>query len=191
MEYSQAALAEKIKYDDVWVRPEYRVKAHAVDLWQNRRDYFPAEFKSVIDFGCGHGRFVSIMDDIGKDSHGVDFDSSYLDPGIRSRIGDRFHAQCLWDLYLDRNFDLGVCTDVMEHIPEEYVNQTFRRIFAYCGKSVFKIANFSSKSLGHDLHPTMKPIEWWVEQIEQAGGVPNLIDRAYPRQGSFIITVGY
>ena len=67
-------------------------------------------------------------------------------------------------------FDLGVCTDVMEHIPEERVPATLERISAHCAVCIFKIANFPSRSLGQDLHPTMRPMTWWLERFEGARG---------------------
>ena len=192
MAYSQAALAEKRKYDDVWQKPEYRVKSHGIELWTRGREFFP-KFQSVVDLGCGHGRYFSYMaENEGKDAFGVDFDKAYLDDEVREKHSAYFFEQCLWDMELPVSFDMGVCTDVMEHIPEPYVVQTYQRIFEHCDKSIFKIANFSSKSLGHDLHPTMKAADWWLEKAIEAGGTDaKIMANGFPKPGSFIITVGY
>ena len=161
---SADAMAEKLKYDDLWKQPVYRVKSHGLDLWTTRRDLFPAEFDSVVDLGCGHGRFFATMIKEGKNAYGVDFDPAYLDPEIREKYGDRFFAQCLWELDMPgKYFDLGVSTDVMEHIPEAHVGEAIEHMSAHCAKMIYKIACHGSKSLGHDLHPTIKmSVGGWI-----------------------------
>ncbi len=172
------AEAERAKYEHVWQRPEYRVKAHGLDLWQNRREIFPEHIESAVDLGCGHGRLFAQWCEEGIDAEAVDFAEAALDPTIRAKWGDRFTLGCLWSLDLDRVFDLGVCADVMEHIPEEKVGKVLRRIGVYCRTAVFLIANHPSKSLGFDLHPTMRPDWWWAEKLR--GRFPVVEQLDYP-----------
>ena len=162
------AEAERIKYDDVWRSPRYRVKAHGLALWCRRRDLFPPIVMSAVDLGCGHGRLMAQWLQEGIDAVGVDLSAAAPDPDIAERWGHRLHFTSLWDLALGRRFQLGVCADVMEHIPEGQVARTLARVADHVDVAVFKIANHASRWLGHDLHPTQRPADWWRERLEVA-----------------------
>ena len=164
-------LNERAKYDDVWQTEAYRVKAHGLAMWCDHREWFPETVYTALDLGCGHGRLFAHWNEAdGIDGHGVDFSEHALDGDIAAAWGHKFHLHCLWDFWLGRRFDLGVCADVMEHIPEDRVAPTLERIGLHCREVVFKIANHPSHYLGHDLHPTRREADWWEAQIEQAGG---------------------
>lgn len=73
-------------------------------------------------------------------------------------------------------FDLVCCADVMEHIPEEYVQETLDSIASYVkddGTAIFTISgNLARKSFedGENLHATIKPLDWWLECVDKAFG---------------------
>ena len=157
--------AETIKYRRAWAEPGYRTKCHSLDLWQTRRDLFPETVGSAIDLGCGTGRLVSTWAEAGIDGWGVDLvPAAALDPDVDAA---RVYAATLWEFRPGRIFDVGVCTDVMEHIPEEQVDETFARIRECCRWVVFTIANFPSRfGNGVDLHATQRGVEWWEHRIQ-------------------------
>lgn len=68
-------------------------------------------------------------------------------------------------------FDLVLCTDVMEHVEEQFVVPTLQRLYDYTRyTTVFNIACTPSKSLlpnGQNAHVTVKPPAWWRERIER------------------------
>jgi hypothetical protein len=68
-------------------------------------------------------------------------------------------------------FDLVLNTDVMEHVEEQFVEQTFDRLYGYCGyAAVFNIACTPSKSTlpnGKNAHVTVRPPAWWRERVER------------------------
>ncbi len=158
---------ERAKYEAVWQMPEYRAKCHSLDFWHDYQALFPPYYRSVLDIGCGRGLLLPVLSRLGIDVHGVDFASNCLDPDINL---SRFHRQCIWEMDLKRHFDLGLCIDLMEHIPESMVPETLRRIKNHCHIVLFKIANYPSDSLGYELHPTLKPADWWLDEIAAAGG---------------------
>lgn len=167
--------AEQRKYDDVWRDAKYRVKCHSLMLWDERPELFP-DFDSVLDIGCGTGRLFGHLCNEGYDAHAVDISAESLDASIMAAWGDRF-VQCpIWEMPLNRRYDLGLCTDVMEHIPEEMVPASLARIREACDVVLFKIAMFPSNYLGHQLHMTIRPSEWWVAQMEAHGGLVELFD---------------
>ena len=163
---------ERAKYDLAWQVPAYRIKAHGLALWESRRGIFPPVVTRAVDLGCGHGRLFARWRDEGIDGWGVDFSDHALDADHPYRA--HFIRACLWELSLPQRFDLGVCADVMEHIPEVMVPQTLNRIAAHVDTAVFKIANSPSRWLGVDLHPTLRPADWWMEQLASFWSVERL-----------------
>lgn len=68
-------------------------------------------------------------------------------------------------------FDITCCSDVMEHIPEEFVPQVLQEMGSYTkddGVLLFTISsNFAKKSFsdGENVHITLKSLEWWIDAI--------------------------
>lgn len=68
-------------------------------------------------------------------------------------------------------FDTVCCADVMEHIPEEHVDEVLEDIFSYLkddGTAMFTIsASQASKAFkdGENLHITLKEPQWWTDKL--------------------------
>lgn len=64
-------------------------------------------------------------------------------------------------------FDCVICTDVLEHIPEDDIPWIVELLFSYSKKALFaNVACYPAvKHLpnGENAHCTIKPIEWWKE----------------------------
>ena len=69
-------------------------------------------------------------------------------------------------------FDLVVCTDVLEHCPEEDLGWILGEIFGFARRAVYLcIAAYPAKKhlpSGENAHITIKPLAWWAERLEQA-----------------------
>ena len=67
-------------------------------------------------------------------------------------------------------FDLVICVDVLEHIPENSLSAVLYDIFLYARKFVFlTIACYPAKAIlpnGKNAHYTVKPPEWWIEKLK-------------------------
>lgn len=65
----------------------------------------------------------------------------------------------------NKKFDGIICTDVLEHIPEESISLVFEEIKRRANKFIFLgICTRPAKkkfSNGTNLHLTVKPIDWW------------------------------
>jgi hypothetical protein len=77
-------------------------------------------------------------------------------------------------------FDGVICTDVLEHCPEEDIPWILGEIFGYAERFVYaNVACYpASKVLpnGENAHCTIKPVAWWRELILAASaGRPELI----------------
>jgi SAM-dependent methyltransferase len=162
---------ELAKYIDVWSNPDYRVANQGLQLWNAFRSLFgyPA---SALDIGCGNGRLFKAWNAEGIEGHGVDFAPNALDVDHPNR--DRFTLQCLWDMRFDRTFELGLCADVMEHIPPSKVDAVLACIAKACDLVVFEIANYPS--VYGDLHLSLHDADWWLAKLNEYGEAAYLPD---------------
>jgi hypothetical protein len=66
-------------------------------------------------------------------------------------------------------YDLVICTDVMEHIPESATASTLREIFDYSERWVYLsiCTKTSDKRMpdGNSVHVNVKPRSWWEQQL--------------------------
>ena len=107
--------------------------------------------KTVLDYGCGKASAHhknKLTDD-------VTLYDPYYEPYSKEPEG---------------TFDLVICTDVMEHVPEDEVGKTLARLINLTDKVLFlaictkpAIKTFSD---GTNVHLTVKPKEWWDEMLD-------------------------
>lgn len=179
--------SERAKYDHEWTLPHYRVKNHGLDLYRERRELFPPWFPTAIDFGSGTGRLVRQWIREGINARGIDISPNAADVDVR----DKILIAPLWHFNVLERVHVGVCADVMEHIPPEYVRRVMACIGLACHMCVFKIANFPSSDDDRILHLTLHDAAWWhrelsnwgiVEEIPHATAVDEFIFRvSFPR----------
>ena len=189
----ELANAERAKYTEVFKNPHYRRDNQGLQLWELHREIFPSNPKTAIDIGCGNGALFKRWVAEGIDGVGIDFINNGVledDPDY-ARVT---HVPTLWvkDLKALKRFDLGVCADVMEHIPPDRVDDVLANVTQLSNVTVFQIANYPS-NFG-DLHLTLQPAYWWQRKLERFGtveridgvardGVEEYVFRFEPHQG--------
>jgi len=108
---------------------------------------------SILDFGCGKGALVKQLKLMG-------FDAKGYDPAIR-----RFEK------FPERKFDAVICTDVLEHIRKDDVDDVFQMMLSVEPKFIFlTIAHFvANHNLpnGRNCHETVESPFWWWSKIGQ------------------------
>jgi len=176
----QVAQQEKRKYDLLWTKiPGYRDLSPGQDLAPLFLALIKKELEegqALIDFGCGTGRAAKEF--LGHHLHVqlVDISPECLDPEIQLllRIDERlqFHEACLWDLpETIKSSPWLFCCDVMEHIPENVVDTALKNMALRMeNKGFFSICMKEEHCRGQlefPLHLTVKPLEWWNEQLRR------------------------
>ncbi len=155
-------------YEKLWDNTAYRRYApgeHYIDAaLEALRPNMGASF---IDFGCGTGRPAAELRKRGYGVVGIDFAENALDIGIDIPF---LVADLTQRLTLTAQF--GYCTDVLEHIAPERIDDVLLTIADCCKRGVFfSIAldydEFGPMLLGKSLHLTVKDAKWWREKLGQ------------------------
>lgn len=132
------------------------IRYHEDDIKQLISD---TNSRTLLDYGCGKGWQYSKMKL--HEDWGVPEPWMY-DPGVPG-IDKKPRCQ----------FDGVICTDVMEHIPEQYIDETLEELLWFGQRFVFmSIACYPAhKKLpdGQNCHLTVRPPSWWEEKIANAG----------------------
>lgn len=172
---------EKSKYDVIWREyPTYRDCSPGEIFASFFLEGFRGEIRpgqTIIDFGCGTARVAKNFIAKGLNVTLVDISPYCLDEEIRTMLTLfshqlRFQQGCLWKLSQEiKSAYWMYCCDVMEHIPESYIEDCLIHIarrtrrggyFSICLKE-----DFAGKQLGHPLHLTIKKKSWWEEKINK------------------------
>lgn len=141
-------------------------------LLQDIRGYLPLGSK-ILDVGCGPGYSVKAMLEDGYDGYGVDFAAL---PQLWEREG--LQGRCVSAdaknlPFGDGTFDLVLCNDMMEHIRDEAVPLVLKEIYRVGRKltaiSICLVEELSPVAGQVFTHITIKPAEWWREQLRSAG----------------------
>ena len=114
---------------------------------------------SALDFGCG--------------SMAADFlNALYPGPGVMKYAYDPGVPGLESASDIPRFVDLLFCLDVMEHIPEPNVADTLRGLSHLTDHAIFIVHHWTAKAIlpnGENAHVTVKPPEWWLERMREAG----------------------
>lgn len=166
---------EKTKYEQVWSYDSYRrFSPGVVATEQLPIKYLFNGCSTVLDVGCGSGKASERLIQMGYRVAGFDIADNCLDRRLVD-AGFKLYQGCIWeDLYEVPSHHVVFCTDVMEHIPTDKVQDSLVAMRTVCKHGVFLgIAlfadGFGPKLLGTPLHLTVRPHEWWLVEINKAG----------------------
>ncbi len=138
---------------------------HRKQLAQLVRQY---SARSLLDFGCGGGDAWRSPHKLHKDLGLRWFEVFLYDPAFPE------HDERPSGLY-----DGVLCSDVLEHIPEDdgQLDETVRDLFGHARHFVWAsvCCRPAKKKFpdGTNMHVTLRPLEWWTALFERhAGGKP-------------------
>ncbi len=111
--------------------------------------------KSVIDIGCGQGEWLEWFP---GEKLGVDLEAPEGETFLRVDLTER--------LALGRVFDLALCLEVGEHLPESAADTLIDTIATHSDQVVFSAAVPGQAGEGHI---NCQPHEYWHEKFEARG----------------------
>lgn len=115
------------------------------------------DVKTVLDYGSGQGHQYMPPHSLQKK---WDVDVTMYDPAVEG----------LDHLPLEK-FGMVICSDVLEHVPEDEIPSLLNKIFSRAQRIVFLTVccRPAKKTFpdGTNVHVTVKPMDWWREEIEK------------------------
>ena len=147
---------EKEKYEWLW-NHGYRPSKCALPLAEYIAKICDSEWM-LLDIGCGDGSTVYDLRERGFNCQGLDITLVGLNNGK-----DGFKEESIWKTsYHDDHFDFTFSTDLLEHLPPEFADDSIAEIFRITRYKTFhSVANFADVRAGRVLHLIHKPAKWW------------------------------
>jgi len=133
---------------------------------------------SLIDFGFGTAKAMRFFRNNGFYVEGVEISSYAIQ--LANQNGFRVYHVSVDNLEstFKGTFGIGFCNDVLEHLPEESVPRAIKEMAKVCHSklyiSVCPTISHNKSLDGKNLHLTVKPEEWWTQQLLRVGEVEKL-----------------
>ena len=106
--------------------------------------------ETILDYGCGKAKY-----------HPASWNITKYDPGIEE-----------YSVKPSGTFDIVICTDVMEHVEPEYVDQVLDEVFAYADTLVYICIGLHPAeevlSDGRNAHVSLLPHKEWISKLNKA-----------------------
>ena len=109
--------------------------------------------KDILDYGCGKSRLAVDA----AQTHNIK--STLYDPAI-----DEYKQKP------KKNFDLLICTDVLEHIPEHHISNLLAELSSYSDKAFLTISTRKATHYlpdGQNAHVTVESPDFWIAHISK------------------------
>lgn len=123
---------------------------------------------SIVDIGCGIGTWLSVASSLGiSDLIGVDGD--YVAINLLEKhlnLNSFFAADLSLPLDLDRKFDLALCLEVAEHLPESSGSTLVGSLINHSDLILFSAA---IPLQGGQNHLNEQPPSYWIKKFEEHG----------------------
>lgn len=173
-------IREKEKYEKIWTIPSYRVSSPGYICSRVFFEFFENRIQpddTISDFGCGTGLAALTFLEHDLNIHLIDIAANCLQDKIEAltllmpdRV--RFTTACLWNLPKTiPPTDWIYCMDVLEHIPEEKIDQVLQEMAKRTKKGgvlqIFLQDEPFGDCIEETLHLTIKPQDWWISKIKE------------------------
>ncbi len=134
----------------------------------------PINDLKILDIGCGSGRYIKLLSDLGGNVTGIDIAQDIIKRCKKKFPSNSFYAVSILEIdsSLD-NFDLIISSTILQHIKDEEKEKAFKNIFYLMknGGSLLIIENQSDRS--NHIHGIS--YKRWIELGENVGLCPKII----------------
>jgi len=169
-------------YERCYDSPTYRQHSPGLHLVHEFWDWAtPYKTQTLIDWGCGTGRASWDLACRGLNVTAVDFAKNCLDSEIAEKDSDSFRfllQDITKPLDIEQPSFYGYCVDVLEHVPEEDIDNVLDLIL-FTSKNVYFNISCIEDNHGerkeiegeepHPLHCTVYGYAWWLKKFVDRG----------------------
>jgi hypothetical protein len=128
------------------------------------------DFEKVVDFGCGIGAWLHAAQTLGALSvTGIEGEWICETETLISKDLIRVVDLAKVTLNLKKEFDLAMCVEVAEHLPENAADGLCRSLSSASSYILFSAAVPGQGGVGHF---NEQPLPYWVEKFWRLGFVP-------------------
>ena len=144
-----------------------------VGIWRFITKYY-GDFKKAIDVGCGRANGVQYSRNKGFDVYGCDISEGAIKCWEERGVAEYCKVAPANKLsYEDNEFEMVVCSEVLEHIPEEDTIDSLKEIFRIGSDKYFFTIALKPETipLGGFIqtHINIHPAEWWFQKFGEVG----------------------
>jgi ubiquinone/menaquinone biosynthesis C-methylase UbiE len=173
-------MTEKEKYLEIYngeIGKEYarkRGEGYGRLCWgQNIVPYFKSlNPKSVLDVGCGYGRFCDIVADFTDVVYGCDIASVATGNIIQNEKIKYIDCEAKSIPLLDQSVEWVTSFDCLEHCLIDDIPIILQEFSRICTRGfIFSIAYCDDEYNGLKLHMTVQSEDWWLNAISQYGKI--------------------
>ncbi len=157
MELENRLRAQWTKYAQDWIETDQAVRTGMLDTWMLEA-LGGVSGKSVIDIGCGEGRFCRLLSDLGAEVTGVDLTEALIERALE--VGSKRETYLLGDAedlvgVADNGFDLAVSYVVLVDLVD------YRRSI----REAYRVLRPGGRFIVCNIHPirtAVKSTDGWI-----------------------------
>lgn len=168
-------------------RPTYNNADKAkLDIIKNLLKNKNVESLSILDVGCGRGHYLRLFREMGfKSILGIDPSQECATRYLTDvpHIVSDFYS---FAKNIPTNqYNVVFCTDVLEHIKPEDIDEFIKELTRLAPYSVLGIANHSDIQEGIQLHLIQEPWSWWEKKLRNIYNEVNYLESLHSNKFFF------
>jgi hypothetical protein len=121
--------------------------------------------QTILEFGAGNGDLCRRLETWGNKVTAIEIAANAFE---RIRCSHKLQDTAIGLCFLQERYDLFVSIDVLEHLTDNDIRITLREAARLCDTILLAVSTRPSGLLGprgENLHLTVKPIDWWLDQV--------------------------
>jgi hypothetical protein len=123
------------------------------------------EGKNILEFGAGNGGLCHWLESRGNTVTALEIATNAYE---RIQCSRKFNDSAIGLCFLQDAHDLFISIDVLEHLTENDIRLVLREAARLCSEVLLAVSTRPSGPLGpngENLHLTVRPIEWWLDEV--------------------------
>ncbi len=119
---------------------------HVLKLFQGKK------FNSILEVGCGFGRYTKIIYSLFKPEKylALDISQEQIENAKKYVNNEKIKFQCskIQDFTSDQKFDLVFASEILMHINFEDIEEVIKKLSMFCGDNIVTVDWFDKEKIG-------------------------------------------